>query len=195
MVVEQNLNASWRLLAAVAGKPDLPLTRLEGDIDAVPDLDYEEWVATTLQENPEMKLARQGIEKAEASLTQARKAPIPDLQLTGVMAQNNQLLETDRKSIGLQGGVQVGVQLPIFNRSEGTIAAAKGEIESARQNLIRVKLQLQRDLADMFRDYTAARLIAQQYQLEMLPRAAQAYRLYQTNYQSMAGAYPQVLIS
>jgi cobalt-zinc-cadmium efflux system outer membrane protein len=29
----------------------------------------------------------------------------------------------------------------------------------------------------------------------MLPRAEQAYRLYQTSYQRMAGAYPQVLIS
>jgi cobalt-zinc-cadmium efflux system outer membrane protein len=29
----------------------------------------------------------------------------------------------------------------------------------------------------------------------MLPRAEQAFRLYQTNYQRMAGAYPQVLIS
>jgi cobalt-zinc-cadmium efflux system outer membrane protein len=29
----------------------------------------------------------------------------------------------------------------------------------------------------------------------MLPRAKQAYSLYQTNYQRMAGAYPQVLLS
>jgi len=29
----------------------------------------------------------------------------------------------------------------------------------------------------------------------MLPRAQQAYRLYQANYQRMAAAYPQVLIS
>ena len=29
----------------------------------------------------------------------------------------------------------------------------------------------------------------------MLPRAEEAYRLYKTNYQNMAGAYPQALIS
>jgi cobalt-zinc-cadmium efflux system outer membrane protein len=29
----------------------------------------------------------------------------------------------------------------------------------------------------------------------MLPRAKQAYKLYQANYQNMAAAYPQVLIS
>jgi cobalt-zinc-cadmium efflux system outer membrane protein len=58
-----------------------------------------------------------------------------------------------------------------------------------------VKLQLQRYLASIFQDYTAARVIVQQYKTEMLPRAEQAYRLYQTNYQRMAGPYPQVLIS
>jgi outer membrane protein, heavy metal efflux system len=194
-VAEQNLQASFRVLAAVAGKPDLALVRLDGDLDAIPDLNYEEWVGTTLRESPEVKLAQQAADRAEASLVQARKAPIPDLQVTGILAQNYEPLETTRKPTGLQGGAQIGVQLPIFNRNQGNIAAASGEIESAKQNLARIKFQLQRDLAEMFRDYTAARLTVQQYKQEMLPRAEQAYRMYMTNYQRMAGAYPQVLIS
>jgi len=194
-VAEQNLQASWRVLAAVVGKPDLALVRLDADLDALPDLNYEEWVAATLRESPAVKLAQQAVERTEASLIQARKAPIPDLQVTGILAQNYEPLDTTRKPTGLQGGAQVGIQLPIFNRNQGNIAAAKAEIESARKELERVKLQLQRDLAGMFRDYDSARLIVQQYKAEMLPRAEQAYRLYQTNYQGMAGAYPQVLIS
>jgi cobalt-zinc-cadmium efflux system outer membrane protein len=128
-------------------------------------------------------------------LVQAKKAPIPDLQVTGVLAQNYEPLEITRKPTGLQGGAQIGVQIPIFNRNQGGVAAAKADIESAKQNLTRVKLQLQRELAGIFRDYSAARVLVRQYKAEMLPRAEQAYRLYQTNYQRMAGAYPQVLIS
>jgi cobalt-zinc-cadmium efflux system outer membrane protein len=195
LVAEQNLQASWRVLAAVIGKPDLPLVRLEGDLDALPDLNYEEWVAKTLSESPEVKLAQQAVEGKEASLVQARRAPIPDLQVTGILTQNNEPLETTRKPRGVEGGAQIGVQLPIFNRNQGNIAAARAEIESAKKQLDRVRLQLQRDLAGMFRDYDSARLIVRQYKTEMLPRAEQAYRLYQTNYQGMAGAYPQVLIS
>ena len=194
-VAQHNLEATWRVLAAVIGKPNLPLTRLDGDLDAVPDLNYEEWVATTLRDSPEVKLAQQAVDRGEASLSQAKKAPIPDLQVTGILVQSYEPLETTRKPIGLQGGAQVGVQLPIFNRNQGSIAAAKGEIESAKQELTRIKLQLQRDLASMFRDYDSARLIVQQYKSEMLPRAEQAYRMYQTSYRQMAGAYPQVLIS
>ncbi|HYL15819.1 MAG TPA: TolC family protein [Terriglobales bacterium] len=194
-IAQQSLQASWRVLAAVIGKPGLPLARLEGDLEAIPDLNYEESVATTLRESPEVKLAQQGVETAEASLGQAKKAPIPDLQVTGILAQNYEPLETTRRPIGLQGGAQVGVQIPIFNRNQGNVAAAKGEIESAKQELARLKLQLERDLAAMFRDYDSARVIVQQYKTEMLPRAEQAYKLYQTTYQRMAAAYPQVLIS
>jgi cobalt-zinc-cadmium efflux system outer membrane protein len=194
-IAEQNLQASWRMLAAVAGIPDLPVARLEGDLDAIPDLNYEESVATTLRESPEVKLAQQAAERADAVLDQAKRAPVPDLQVTGILVQSFEPREVAPGPIGLQGGAQIGVQLPIFNRNQGNIAAARGEIESARQELARVKLQLQRYLASMFQDYTAARLMVQQYKIEMLPRAEQAYRLYQTNYQRMAGAYPQVLIS
>ena len=194
-VAEQNLQSCWRLLAAVVGKPDLTPATLEGDLDAIPDLNYTEWVGTMLRDSPEVKLAQQSVERAEAMLDQARRAPIPDLQLTGILVQNYEPLETTRKSIGMQGGAQVGIQLPIFNRNQGNVAAAKAGIESARQDLARVKLHLQRGLAAVFQDYASARLIAQQYKTEMLPRAEQAYRLYQANYTAMAGAYPQVLIS
>ena len=107
-VAEQELRANWRVLAAVIGKPELPLTRLEGDLDALPELNYDEWVATTLRESPEIKLAQQAVERSEASLVQARKAPIPDLQITGILVQNYEPLETTRKSTGLQGGAQIG---------------------------------------------------------------------------------------
>lgn len=194
-IAQQSLHSSWRVLAAVIGKPGLPLARLEGDLDALPDLNYEEWVATTLRESPAVKLAQQAVETAEASLVQTKKAPIPDLQVTGILAQNYEPLETTRKPIGLQGGAQIGVQIPIFNRNQGNVAAAKGEIESAKQELARLRLQVERDLAVIFRDYDSARIIVQQYKTEMLPRAEQAYKLYQTTYQKMAAAYPQVLIS
>ncbi len=197
ITAQQNLQAAWRMLAAVAGKPGLTVTRLEGDLDAIPDLQYEEWLATTLRESPEVKLAQQAAERAEASLSQARKAAIPDLQITGILVQNNApLLEANpSRATGLEGGAQMGIQLPIFNRNQGNIAAARGEIESAKQELARLKLQIEHDLAGLFREYDSARLTVQQYKTEMLPRAEQAYRLYQANYQKMAAAYPQVLIS
>ena len=194
-IARQRLRASWRMLAAVAGKPDLAETRLEGDLEAIPDLTYEEGLANWLRESPEVKLSQQAVDRAEASLAQARKAAIPDLQLYGNLSQNFEPLESTGKPIGLNGGVQIGVQLPVFNRNQGSVAAARGEIESAKGELGRIKLQIARDVANLFRDYESARTTAQEYKNEMLPRAEQAYKLYQTNYQNMAAAYPQALIA
>lgn len=194
-VAERNLQALWRILAAVVGKPDLAIVNLEGDLEAIPDLNYEDSVAAALRDSPEVKLAQQEVDRAEASLVEARKAPIPDLQLTGILMQSYEILPTTGKPTGLIGGAQIGVQVPIFNRNQGNIAAAKGTIESAKQELARVKLELERNLAGLFRNYESARVTVQQYKGEMLPRAEEAYKLYQANYRRMAGAYPQVLIS
>jgi cobalt-zinc-cadmium efflux system outer membrane protein len=194
-VSRQNLQASWRTLAAVVGEPDLPVARLEGELEAIPDLNYDECVATTLLESPEVKLAEQAVERAEASWSQAKRAPIPDLQVTGILVQSKEPLGITPRPTGLQGSAQIGVQVPVFNRNQGNIAAASSEIESAKQELARVKLQLQRDLAGMFRDYDSARVTVQQYKTEILPQEQQAYRMYQTSYQQMAAAYPPVLLS
>jgi cobalt-zinc-cadmium efflux system outer membrane protein len=194
-IAQQNLAASWRTLAAVAGKPELPVTHLAGDLEAFPDLNYEQWLATTWQESPEVKLAQQAVERAEASLVQARKQPIPNLELSANLTQDNEPLDSPRRPVGLVGGVQVGVQIPIFNHNQGNIAAARDEVESTRQELARRKLQIARDLAAMFRDYDAARTTVQQYKTEVLPRAEEAHQLYLDNYQKMTGAYPRVLVS
>lgn len=194
-IAQHNIEVSWRMLAAVVGRPDLPVATLEGDLETIPDLNYEESIATTLRESPELKLAEQAVERAEASLVQEKKVPIPDLQVTGVLVQSFEPLDTTGRPTGVQAGAQIGIQLPFFNRNQGNIAAARGEIESAKQELARLRLQLLREVASMFRDYDSARATAQQYKTEMLPRAEQAYRLYQANYQKMAAAYPQVLIS
>jgi outer membrane protein, heavy metal efflux system len=194
-VAERSRQACWRLLAAVVGKPELAMADLEGDLEAVPELNYEQAVASAVSESPEVKLAGQALERANAALDQARKAPIPDLQLTGILMQSYEPLQSTGKPTGLMGGAEVGVQLPIFDRNQGNIAAAKAGIESAKQDLARVKLEVGRNLAELFRGYDAARAIAQQYKTEMLPRAEQAYNLYRSNYQTMSGAYPQVLLS
>ncbi len=168
-VAQQALRSAWAMLAAVSGKPALPQTSVEGDLEAIPDLNYEEWLATTLKESPELTLAQQAVERAEASVTQARKAPIPDLQLYGNLAQNFEPLETTHKPVGVNAGVQIGLTLPVFNRNQGNIAAAKAGTEEAKAELERVKLQIARNFAGSFRDYDSARTTVRQFKTRCCP--------------------------
>jgi cobalt-zinc-cadmium efflux system outer membrane protein len=192
---QQNLIAAWKALAAVIGQPDLPLSHVEGDLDAPPDLTFQQLLAQTLDTSPEVKLARQGVARAEASIVQEKKVPLPDLEIQANLNRNNEPIEGGPRPIGLNGGVQVGVQLPIFNRNQGGIATARANAESSRHELDRLQFQISRDLAALFRDYESARITARQYKNEMLPRAQQAYRMYQTTYQKMQSAWPQTLLS
>ncbi|MDE3198753.1 MAG: TolC family protein, partial [Acidobacteriota bacterium] len=119
-IARQNLQSAWRVLAAVAGKSGMPAEKLAGDLDSIPELNYADQVAAILRESPEVSAAEKSVEHAEASLTVERKAPIPDLQVSGTLAQNHELLdEITGRQTGLMGGVQVGIELPIFNRNQG----------------------------------------------------------------------------
>ena len=194
-VAEQGLEAAWRVLASVVGKPDLTHSALEDELEKLPDLKYEESVANMLRDSPEGKVAQIALARAEASLISARKEPIPNLEIAANLTHNFEPLETTHLAKGVQGGAQVGVQIPIFNRNQGAIESARGQIEGTRQDLARIRLRLQRDMAALFREYDGARFSAQQYREEMLPRAEQAWKMYASNYQNMAGPYSQVLMA
>jgi cobalt-zinc-cadmium efflux system outer membrane protein len=187
--------AIWRTLATTVGKPDLAVTQLEGDLEAIPDLTLENSVDAALRGSPAVSLARQEVERAEASVVQEKKTPIPDLQIRGGLEQNFGTPTPGQRPIGLQGFAEVGIQLPLFNRNQGNIEAARSEAGRAKSELLRTQLELRREIEMAFGDYATARATVERYRTAMLPRAREAYELYERNYQKMTAAYQQVLLA
>ncbi|MGH9667953.1 MAG: TolC family protein [Bryobacteraceae bacterium] len=185
----------WRALAATVGKPDLALTQLDGDLEAFPDLALQESVNAALRNSPAVQLARQEVERAEASVVLERKTPIPDLQIRGGLEQNFESSAPGQRPIGVQGLAEIGIQLPLFNRNQGNVEAARSEAGRAKSELLRAQLELRRQIEMTFGDYAAARKTVERYRTAMLPRARQAYELYRHNYKTMAAAYQQVLLA
>jgi cobalt-zinc-cadmium efflux system outer membrane protein len=128
-------------------------------------------------------------------LARAKREPIPDLQLRGGLQQNREMSETSGRPVGLQGFADVGVRIPIFNRNQGNIATAKAEAERAKREVQRVKLVLRERAASVVQTYTFSQTAVDRYKNQMIPRAQKAYEMYTKKYQSMAAAYPQVLIA
>jgi cobalt-zinc-cadmium efflux system outer membrane protein len=192
---KQSYQSLWQMLAAAAGNPDLPLSRLDGNLEDVPQLDQQEWLTKMLNSSPQVKYAREDVDRATAVLREAKKVPIPDLQISANISQDNEPLEPLTTRTGIVGGAQVGVQLPIFNHNQGNVEKAKADLERSQAEIQRVQLDLRRQVSTLFRDYATARITAEHYRDSMLPRAQKAYELYRTNYQNMAAAYPQVLIA
>src|ERR1700676_3000106 len=193
-MAEQNRQRVWRALAAVVGNPRLPLMKLEGRLEDTPPVNPDELVEKIVDESPAVRIAELGVKRAEAALARAKRETIPDLQLRGGMQQNGELLPNGR-SVGLQGFADVGVRIPISNRNQGNIAAAKADRERAKREVERVKLVLRERAASVVQTYTFSEAAVDRYKNQMIPRAQKAYAMYTKKYHDMAAAYPQVLIS
>ena len=195
LAAQQNHQRIWKALAATVGSPDLPLTLLAGDLEAVPELNPDQWLQTILTKSPAVKIAQAGVRRGQAALEQARNLAFPDLQLRGGLQQNRELNELSGQPVGLQGFAEVGVQVPIFNRSQGNVVAARAELERSQQEVRRMQLLMRERSAVLFQDYSTARATVERYKSAVIPRARRAYDLYLTKYQSMQAAYPQVLMA
>jgi cobalt-zinc-cadmium efflux system outer membrane protein len=192
---------SWQTLAAMVGNPTLAPARLAGSPDEdLATLNETQLLDTLLQQSPDIRVARTGVERAQAVLASARAERIPDLFLRGGLGYNYERFEPVSPSVagqrkGLEGRLEVGVNVPIFNRNQGGIAAAEAELAIAERELERLQLVLRSRFASGFREYRNAQQMVERYRTHVIPRAREAYRMYLVNFRQMAAAYPQVLIA
>ena len=194
-MAEQSQRRVWKELAVVVGNPRLPLTRLRGNLEETPSVNADELVENIVNDSPVVKIADLGIRRAEAALARAKREPIPDLRFRGGMQQNRELSEISGRPVGLQGFAEVGVQIPIFNRNQGNVAASTADLQRAQREVERVKLVLRERAARVVQTYTFSQTAVERYKNQMIPRAQKAYDMYMKKYHDMAAAYPQVLIA
>ena len=193
---ENTLREEWRSLAAVIGRPDMPISAVAGDLEKDwPDLNEEQIVETIASQSPAVHIADATAIRAQSVLARAKRESIPDLQLRAGMEYNNELLGSVPFAKGWEGIGSVGVQLPIFNRNQGEVAAARAEIDRAQQEKLRIALTLRERAATTVDEYANARLMATEYRDAILPRARKAYALRVEKYGQMLASYPRVLES
>lgn len=182
----------FRGLAALVGKPQLPLAPLAGDLENVPSLDTDH----IAENSPSIKRAKQDVVRAEAQLKSAKREAIPDLDIHAGLQDNFEPLPNAvNRPVGVQGFVTAGIALPIWNRNQGGIAAAQADLERAQAEVTRMQLALTQTTQPLIEAYLTGREQAARYKDEMIPRATSAYRLYQGKYQQMAVSYSQVILS
>ena len=183
---------TWRQVSALVDRTLAPQA-LDGDFDTLPKLDIEATLQALEKESPDLEQASASLARAELAVKRAEVARIPDLEVRSGLRYNRELLDLNRRPVGLETFLDVGVRIPIFDRNRGNIAAAKADREAARLESRRVALSLQSRLAGAYRDYADAMQSAERYRTEMIPRAEQAYQTYLGNFRAMAAAYPQAL--
>jgi len=187
---------AFRTLSALAGKGNLPVSPLQGELEKTPGLNAEQMVDSIVADSPTVKRAQQEAAVAQARLKDAKRESVPDLQLrAGEQYNGEQVSQNPTKAAGAQSFASAGINIPLWNRNQGNVGAAKAEIERAEQDVTRAQLSLRQQAAPLAQSYLSAQFEADRYKTLLIPRAARAYELYLRKYQNMAQAYPQVLVS
>lgn len=187
---------AWQVLAAVAGKPDLALARLEGNLEDLPQIDPEQITQTIMHDSPAVKIAQLGVTRADVVVTRAQREVVPDLSLRAGYHNNlEQLGGIPAKAVGSEAFAEVGVNLRLFNRNQGNIQAARAAEDRAKLEVQRVSLVLRQLAAPILENYATSRAAADRYKTKTLPNAERAYQLFLQRYKEGAAAYPQVLIA
>lgn len=195
-VQENSLREEWRSLTAMLGRPDLPMATVGGDLEHNwPELNEEQITEKIATQSPATRIADTAALRVEAAIISTRRASIPDLQLRGGLQYNHEWLANVPYVIGWEGLAEASVQLPIFNRNQGNVAAAAADLDRAKLEKERIALTLRERAATVVDEYASAKLMATEYREEILPRAKKAYTLMFEKNAQMLATRPRVLDS
>jgi cobalt-zinc-cadmium efflux system outer membrane protein len=144
--------------------------RLGGDAS---QYGLEELQRLTLSDNPELKILRSSIDRAQAQLQSARSSRWP-----GVELRYSELTQPEVK----QGVLGVNVQIPLLDQRSGPIAEAQVEIERVRLRLDGRQAELRQQVLLAWKSLEMARLRVEALGQGALREAEAALRVSQAAY-------------
>ena len=189
----QKLERTWREIAALTAEAAWIKAHpeLDGDLEALPMMNGEA-MQNIYANNPTIKAAQFSTNAAMLSVDRARVEKIPDVMLRGGVRNNRELIAPGSE-IGREGFFDIGVQLPLFNRNQGALAAARAEAEHARLETDRLRMAYAQRFALVLNDFQNANSTVKRYHDEMIPAATEAFELYLDNFGKMTATHMQVL--
>ena len=169
---EQDAIASWRVLAAAIGTPDLDVAAIDGSIDcAVPNITYDQAMERLTAVHTDIQMAQNLVRKQQTLVTLADRTPIPNLDLE-VVVQRDHTFEPGTNTYNLL----LGGDVPVLNRNQGNRIATRADLVRAGQQVAEVRLNLISDLATTYGVYRANRELADSFKSEGLSDQVRAYR-------------------
>ncbi len=157
-----------------------------GDLNAVGDVPSLKAIASLVDEAPEVARWSTSVALAGESLAAAKSARIPDV---GISVGIGRFEEDDAYA----GTVGLSLPLPLFDRNEGGILAAKHEAIRAEYEQRAARLRAATDLAEAHSRLETAREEAESIQTELLPGARQAFDAARTGYREGKFGHLEVL--
>lgn len=135
------------------------------------------------EQRPDLKAARQQVTTTNAAIKLARADAIPDVLLgSGWVFSTYKKTDNVRQQEGAY--LNVNVDLPIFYRHEGEIAAAKASNKQAQDRQKAMTSRVEVDVRSAYTKIASTRVNIAHYQKELIPLALNVVRKAQDSYES-----------
>jgi len=181
------LEAARRSLTAAMGVDETIDVPLVADLNSLPSLPTEEEVlALAIAGNAQMEQARIAIERASRAHALAKAEATPNL-FAAIGPRYSDLDNETTLDVG------VGVEIPLFDRNQGEIAARMAERVGAGAAFGAVRLRLVEAIANEWASYQTARMNVEAYAASLLPTAEQTLALTRDAYRAGKSDYLRVL--
>ena len=179
--------AAWRRLAAAIGfDRQVPQTLDDGFQRPLPEFEWQAMRQRLLAASPELAELRFAVERARMAVARASAGRVPNVDVQAGVAHDTATDDTI-------ANVLVSVPVPIFDRNQGAIARACGELAAARAALEERELALEQRLAAALSDYNTAGQRLMRYSQTILPAARESLELTNQGYEQGELEFLQVL--
>jgi cobalt-zinc-cadmium efflux system outer membrane protein len=190
LLVEQSTHrqaAAWRRLSSITGLPDAAPRPLDDALaKPLPALEWDPQRDRLLAASPELAELQFRVERAKWAVERADAGRVPNVNLlTGV--------QFDHAANDTVANVQVSMPLPLFDRNQGNVTSAWGELAAAQAAWEERELALTGRLATALRDYQTGRRRVEKFAATILPAAEQSLALVIQAYEQGETDYLQLL--
>ena len=151
-------------------------------------MDWNSVAANIVVSNPEYQAAQARVTRARALICRHEVQPIPNLDVSLGSGYDN---GTDNGLINFQ----IGAPIPVFNKNQGNISAARAEYVRASREVERIENAIKARLATAAGDFDASLAAVDQYANDILPNAQEGLDLSEIAYKAGETDYVQVLIA
>lgn len=163
--------ATLAKLVALIGLPPSATPTLDSTLPAVTPLPpLTQLTAQALSERPDLRLLALTADRAQAERALARSSAWEDWSLSLGVQQDKRVIAgapsqpTDKALM-----LSLSIPLPFFNRNQGAIAAATADEESAREQLVALRLRVENNVAGEYAQVTRLLAALDAYTRNTLP--------------------------
>ncbi len=163
-------------LGYIVGIPDLITGDVSGELSgAYPVFDEEMVNRFLMMQNTQVLIARAVIDQAKYQLRRAEVEPFPNPYL-GPAYQYGTLPGAEQFWFNIQ------FDIPVLNRNQGGIRAARGNLRAAEENLATTQNNLLNQAHNLLSQYRGAREMVRNYETNILPTTRELLRLHQAGF-------------